>query len=123
MAVFGDLRTSKMVLACRAEHDFQEISVFVLGGEFCKFVEDFGSILGSQINQKSIKNQKNAKKKPIALGRRLDSVLRAILAVKVEKRRLPGSARRNATAGGEDPRRGTRSDPGKDLGKSSGQET
>ena len=32
------------------------------------------------------------------------------------------SARRNAEAGGEDPRRGTRSDQGQNLGKSFGQE-
>ena len=34
-----------------------------------------------------------------------------------------GGVRRNARAGGEDPRRGIRSDPGLDFSKSSGQET
>ena len=33
-----------------------------------------------------------------------------------------GGVRRNAGAGGEDPRRGIRSDQGQDLGQSSGQE-
>jgi hypothetical protein len=74
-----------MVLACRAEHDFQEIYVFVLGGEVCRLFIDFCSKFGAEINQKSVRNQIITKKKPIALGRRLESVLRAILAVQGEK--------------------------------------
>ena len=41
---------------------------------------------------------------------------------KVKKSDAGGGVRRNAEAGGEDPRRGTRSDQGQNLGKSSGQE-
>ena len=42
---------------------------------------------------------------------------------KDEKSASGGGVRRNARAGGEDPRRGIRSDPGLDFSKSSGQET
>ena len=41
---------------------------------------------------------------------------------KDEKTDSGGGVRRNARAGGEDPRRGIRSDLGQDLGESSGQE-
>ena len=44
-------------------------------------------------------------------------------ATNTARRQKRRSARRNAEAGGEDPRRGTRSDQGQNLGKSSGQET
>ena len=42
---------------------------------------------------------------------------------KDEKGDSGGGVRRNARAGGEDPRRGIRSDPGLDSGKIFGQET
>ena len=42
---------------------------------------------------------------------------------KEEKSDSGGGVRRNARAGGEDPRRGMRSDQGQNLGKSFGQET
>jgi hypothetical protein len=48
-------------------------------------VSYFGSIFGAEINKKSIKNKKITTKVPIALRRRLESVLRAILAVQGEK--------------------------------------
>jgi len=52
-----------MVLACRAVYDFQEISVFVLGGQFWRFCVDFGSIFGAKIDQKAIRTLNHRKKK------------------------------------------------------------
>ena len=108
-----------MVLACRPGDIFK---FFVFSFSEATFA-DRCSLFAPFLKPKSIQNQaeikKVGRKKPIALGRRLDSVLRSILEAKVEKRRLPGVGLTECAGRGEDPWRGTRT-RFKSSGKSSG---